>query len=589
MFLATTGLEETWPQDGEIRLLGSFCLRHGQTPSSGRIGFLSDPWTALEDRRNAYRECMGAHEALLPALADELNAAHGIRLSLRAWRILLSPWLIRYAQSVKDRHERLRRALDVDPRIETSVLAPFQRRPPSDTHDFVLRVFEDRYNFQLASRILDAMGVRGREIVLAGPETAEAPSGARAPRRRAGLRRLAAGVMALAARFRRWPLMLHGLPMSGKDAGVLLGSLAFDACLLDTSIEGGWESILPDWRKRAALLRDVPSRGEYERVLARSIPGELPSIFLEGFPRLLELASRVLPKAPRVLVSADGWTYDELFKACAARSADQGSRLVAVQHGGGYGHYGRIWQEDVERSVSDAYWAWGWSRLDGDPRLRDVPAPSLALGGARAEGGQGLVLVGAHQPRWRYGFQSQALAEQFGEHLSARESFLSALPVDMRRACAVRLSAHDLGWGQAARLRARAPEVALEHADGPLWRRLERASLAVFDQPGTAFLEALAFGRPTLLFWNPEVWDERASARPLLDALRRARVLHDDPESAAGEAAAAWRDPFAWWDRSEAQAAVAAFREHFCLSQPRWRGAWARALRAELAAAEAGG
>ncbi|MEQ1919817.1 MAG: LIC12162 family protein [Elusimicrobiota bacterium] len=584
MFLATTALEETWPQEGEVVLFGSYCLKRDQLASKRIVRTLPDPWSSPNDRKKAYRECMDAHETLLPALADSLNAANGTTHSLRAWRILLSPWLIRYVQSVKDRHERLRLAFDAYPGIETSVLAAADRIPPVDTHGFVIRVFEDHYNFQLASQLIDAMGIRARAIALSVPEPTDTFTTVNAPARLGRAKKAAFRMVELAARARRWPLMLNGLAIPSGNTGALICALAPDAWILNTSSEKDSYDLDPDTNKRNALLGGFTPRSEFERVLARSISGELPLIFLEGFPRLSRSAAITLPKAPRVLVSTDGWTYDELFKACAARAVDAGSRLVAIQHGGGYGQYGRIWQEDVERSVADSYWTWGWSRLDGDPKLRSVPAPSLSWIGDDAPG-EGLLLVGAHQPRWRYGFQSQALAEQFDGYLSDRESFFRALPAGLLGDCAARLSPHDMGWSQEARLHESVPQVKIEFASGPLRERLSKAALAVFDQPGTAFLEALAYGRPTLLFWNPEIWDERASAKPLLDGLRRARILHDRPESAAREAAAALKDPRAWWSRPETRAAVAAFRENFCLTAPDWRRRWAAMLRAELAAA----
>lgn len=581
MFLATTGLEETWPADDEVVLLGSFCLKRGQTPPARLLRVLPDPWAALEDRRKAYRECLDAHEALLSALADGLNAASGARLSRRAWRILLSPWLIRFVQAMKDRHARLERAFEAYPGIKTSLLAAGDRRPPADTLGFVLEVFEDRYNFQLASRLLESMGKHGRTASLPAPS---AKAAAAPPR---PMKRLAVRAAAIAARSRRWPVMLHGLAVPDGSTVPLALSLAPDACVLNTVALDDPGGLEPDWERRATLLARFIPRGEFERVLAASVAVELPLIFLEGFARLAASAAAALPEPPRVLASADGWSYDEVFKMCAARAADGGTRLVAIQHGGGYGQYGRIWQEDVERAVADSYWTWGWSGLDGDPKLRSAPAPALSWTGDDAPG-EGLVLVGAHQPRWRYGFQSQALAEQFDGYLADRDAFFRALPAGLHGRCAARLSPHDMGWGQESRLKESAPRVAVEIAAGPLRDRLARTALAVFDQPGTAFLEALAYGRPTLLFWDPAIWDERATAKPLLDGLRRARVLHDGPEAAAREAAGALKDPRAWWARPEARAAVAAFRERFCLTSPEWRRRWAELLRAELAAAEEG-
>lgn len=574
MFLAVTALEQARPKDCELLFLGPWCRRQGET---GEV--LPDPWASLESRRRAYAECLALHDRLLPALSKGLGLFHSLELSPRAWRLLLSPWLIRYIQIIMDRHERLRRAFKDHPGLRTVKIRAAGRRIPADTYDFTVLSFEDPYNLQLMSGLLEAMGLPADEIDFDVPPAADLSS--RVHRREAAgpLFRAARGLAGLAVRARRWPLLLHGMP----ETAALTRDLAPSVWRLLTETFSPAAGPRPG---KEALKTFVPAT-DFERILAAVLPAELPACFGSGLPALLDAAKAALPKPPRVLVSADGWTYDEFFKACAARSSDFGTRLVAVQHGGGYGQYGRIWQEVVEREVVDSYWTWGWSGLDGDSRLRSVPAPWLSFRIDDKTPGAGLILVGTYQPRWRYGFQSQAQAEQFGAYLDARNGFFTSLPEETRAASSVRLSPHDMGWDQAGRLHSAAPEVRQEFSAGPLHERLRGAALAVFDHPATSFLESMALDRPTLLFWNPTIWDERESAKPLLDGLRRARILHDRPESAAAEAVAALKDPRGWWARAEAREAAAAFRRHFCLTAPDWRLRWAESLRAELAAATA--
>ncbi len=333
-----------------------------------------------------------------------------------------------------------------------------------------------------------------------------------------------------------------------------------------------------------ARLSGLDANTEFEKALAAILPGKFPWLHLEGRAEYEAAVESGALAAPAVLISTDGWHFNEAFKTVAGSFAERGTRLVAIQHGGGYGLYARIWQETLERSVADSYWCLGWSGLDGDKRLRDVPAPSLSAAPNEGAPGEGLLLVGNDQPRCRYGFQSQAQAESFGSYLEDRDVFLSELG-ELRGRCAVRLSKNDLGWDQSARLSQRFPEVKLETAAGPLHQRLRRSALTIIDHPSTSLLEALALDRPTLMFWRPDVWDCRPSAAPLLDGLRRAGVLFDEPRAAARATAEAWFHPQVWWSRREVRAAVLAFRSQMAFSSPIWRKRWAHALKAEIAAA----
>jgi putative transferase (TIGR04331 family) len=582
MFLAATGLEETWNADDELLFLGPWCLKRDRREAWGarRHQVLPDPWAALEDRQRAARECADIHDRLLEALGSGLEGLHGEKRSPNAWRVLLSPWLVRYVQVMMDRYRRLTFALDRHPGFKTVRLARKDRIFVGDAYGFFVASFEDPYNFQLVTSLLDALGVEAPEIPLtvAPPSDPAARIHDRAPAGAA--KRAGRWLVDRAAGARRWPIMLHGMPSSG----ALSLSLAPEACVLGARLA----PVPPSRRepKRSNLLAAFRPKTSFESVLAKTLADDVPSLYVEGYARLRGDAEAAMPHPPLVLASADGWTFDESFKACAARAADAGTRLVAIQHGGGYGLYARIWQEETERSVADSYWTWGWAAAENDGRLRDAPAPSLSFAPDDGRPGEGLLLVGTYQPLWRYGFQSQPQAEQFESYLNERGDYFAALPPSLRKASSARLS-FDMGWDQAGRLSARAPEVAVERPNGPLHERLRSAALSVFDHPATSFLEALALGRPTLLFWNPEAWDARPQARPLLEALRRARVLHDDPASAARETVEAMKNPSAWWSRPDAREAVAAFRERYCLTSPDWKRIWTSAFREELSAAKA--
>lgn len=551
-------------------LLSSVLAAAPGDPSARAVG---DPWVPPRDAE-AHRRVLDLHDRLLPVLTARLNGAHGLSFSTRAWRIMLSPWLVRYAAVLLDRWTRVAAAAAQDPALRAAVADGGARRPPADTSAFYHGAFEDAGNIPLVARLLEAE----RVPVDRTPGAVPAPAAAPAPGPDGALTALAAS---LGAR-RRWPILVHSVhrPLA------LLAALAPRAYVLRTA--GAAPPPPPhDPGLRAGLAEGFSPRDRFETVLAALLPADLPTAFVEGLPALLAASERLMPRPPEVLLSCDGWTYDEVFKACAARAADAGTRLVAVQHGGGYGQYARIWQEDCERGVCDSYWTWGWSSLDGDPRLKDVPFPLLPVPDRDPPAGEGLLLVGTYQPLWRTGFQSQPQGESFSGYLRCREEFLAALDAPALARTTVRLAAVHQGWNQRGRLSARWPGIALDDPSVPLAARLRRTALAVFDHPGTSWLESLALDRPTLLFWDPAAWPMRDSVRPAFDALRAAGVLHDDPRAAAAAASRTAGDPWAWWRGAPRREAVEGFRARFALSRADWPARWARALGDELSAARA--
>ena len=119
---------------------------------------------------------------------------------------------------------------------------------------------------------------------------------------------------------------------------------------------------------------------------------------------------------------------------------------------------------------------------------------------------------------------------------------------------------------------------------GSLAASVARRRVAVVDYPSTSFLEALVSGTPTLLFWDPEIWEMRAAAEPYLSLLRQAGILLDSPEAAARQLEAIYPDSPSWWYRPDIRAARDEFTRRFAFADRNWVRAWGKALTLETAA-----
>ncbi|MCX5788604.1 MAG: LIC12162 family protein [Elusimicrobia bacterium] len=495
-------------------------------------------------------------------------------ISSRSGQIALTPSTARSVRRATGaRFELVQTALRSEPRAKAVRLAPAERLVPSDTLEHAQWILDDPYLFQLHSQVLESLGVPEAGPPIPWPRKPVPGSSAEPPGVR---RRLKCALAALAP---AQGAALHDLDLSTAQASSLFARLAGTAAPAAPAISAA-PPAAADARLRAGL-GEWPGRSDFERAAGRWLPQDLPRRFVEGYARLKESASSWKPRRPAVIISANGWTYQESFKAWAAACAEEKARLVAVQHGGGYGMYGRIWQEWLERRSADAYWTWGWAGLEDDSRARNAPSPSLSRLPRRRGGGDAL-LVATDQPRFRYGFQSQALCGQFPAYLEARERFLAALPPPMRERLVVRLMSPGFGWGQAERMAARDLGVRQEDMSRPLAERLAQARLVIIDHPASSLLEALASGAPLLLFWDPAVWDFRPSAWRMLERLEAAGVYFRDPEQASRAAADLWPDPEAWWRSDRVRPAVEEFRRAFALASGAFAAEWAQAVRREV-------
>lgn len=89
--------------------------------------------------------------------------------------------------------------------------------------------------------------------------------------------------------------------------------------------------------------------------------------------------------------------------------------------------------------------------------------------------------------------------------------------------------------------------------------------LFVADHLSTIYLEALAVGKPCILFVDPKINTNRfnSGAQDYFDGLRAVGILHDTPESAAHAVGQIYGDVESWWNEPSRQAALERFRQHF--------------------------
>lgn len=582
MFLATTALTEFWGDQQDLQFLGRWCLRHDRRGDWARVRgrVLEDPWADRRLVAEAFRYCTEVFEHALTELTEYLNGVHGVEHSSRYWRVLLGPWLLDYMQILYDRYVHILAALERDPALKTLCLEPKCFVTPRHYGDFVSWYVEDPYNLQLYSQVI---GLMGKDMPTQTWSVAVAPVFVR------GTSRVSA----------------TGLPVK-RLVNSLAAHFASQAVIANMSIGAGslWEIIREgrfrvwpvaadppepeDMRVTPALragLSSLKARDEFERILMRSLAVNLPTLYLEGYKEFRRRCLKGWRRVPRVVMSENGWYTNESFKFRAAEWAEGGARLLGMQHGGGYGTSAMVPQEWHERAITDKLFVWGWAGSEPNERLANLPHPRLCrfAESARRPGsyGEGLLLIANAYLRFPYRFHAAPIGDQVEQYLDDRIMFLNGLSGSAQNQAAVRLYPTDYGWADKQRLVESCANLRFDDVSVSCERRLASCRLAVFDHPGTTYLEALVQNVPTALFWRPSFWEERESARPFFAELRKPLILHDDPKAASAHASTVYEDPWRWWGSEEVQAARRRFVERFAYARADWVKLWTEALRSE--------
>lgn len=575
-FLATTALEEFWDTSKPLIFLGEWCRRYSRKsfwePLGGEV--LDSPWNDKQQLYTAYQYVTDVYERLLSVLGDALNSAHKVNHSIRYWRIILGPWLQLYIPVIYDRYVCLRTAIDKYPDLTSTILAEEKWVTPADTLDFVQFIKEDTYNLQIYSRILRALEKDFPQKTVDVVATALDTIGEnRSLTRHIRTAFLASIVMISKTLKKGHPIILRGsyfspsvelqliLKTSGRVWPIYGRCKQMHNLEINTSLRENLQNLL--------------SNNEFESLLSKLLPQDMPLSFVEGLDELRQAGESIYPIKPKAIFNATAWFSDEAFKQWAAACSERGTLLLGMQHGGNYGSLAYHPSESHEIEIADRYFTWGWERSDVPTKV--VPWFASKLSGRKSlsadDGKEGILFVATSAPR--YLFQFPLIPNRFEEYLLWQSRFLASINARLLTKLRVRFHQEDFGWDIAQRWKSSYPAIITENWDTTFLQSLNNCRIYICDNIATTFLEALSANKPSILFWDPAINELRTEAQPYYDRLRSAGILFDTPEAAADAVNAVYDDVVTWWNDPMRQEARRIFCNCFARTSSKAVNEWA--------------
>jgi putative transferase (TIGR04331 family) len=577
-FLITTADERTWStHQGRVLFLGEWCRRYSGRGRSFCVDYEVQPYH-WDDRARLERDYayLGyVYERRLAGLGETLNALHGCRHTARYWRIVLGPWLRYFVEILYDRFLSIMAAA-ARPIHDTWILrSDAADWIPADMLTFYHWIKTDQWNHRMYAELIQLTGGIPHSIV---EERITPEYGNGSTRGRRSSRVSDVGLLASRLMPQRWTRLVFVSPLFAvRDIVRLQMALGLAPASFTARCMPFWHGRSHEGRAQFAA---GDARDEFEAVLLKCLPSQVPAGHVELYEQLQQEARRKFVRRPAGIYTATAFSANEGFKVWAAESVEAGAKLLIAQHGGHYG-LGRFNQgEDHEIAISDRYYTWGWQSPALGDRIKALPpgklvGPKVRRLRPRADGPILLILISF--PRYSNRLYSAPLGPQGQRYISDQLAFLNSLTADVQKQVRIRLDPNPAadGWETERRL----VDAGFGGRIEPrclLYSRLRECRCCVCTHNGTVFLETLCANYPTVVYWNPAHWELRSEVGPYFDDLRRAGIFHATPEQAAAQIVAHHRDVASWWRSPVVQSARARFCDRFANPTRDWIGSWRR-------------
>ena len=599
MFLALTANQEIWDKSQKILFLGEWCKLYSQREVLENLEYetLPDCSSDFDDFEDVLSYIDEIYERNLTLLADELNRLHSVNHSKEYWRKVVGPWLRIFTETLYERYLIIKNA-ERSNKVTSTILRKFnyESAVPFDLNDLVYRIYTDNYNEYLFGRII-------REI---NPFTYfETDSIVKID----NFFKPINGLSGSPTESNRYKKIFNKI----LDIYSLHIPLQFNSILLCQTYMSNWDlislalklrqlplniNIIPYHCNNNYISKNLRSNihistkncDEFERLLSRLIPEQIPRCFVENYAEISQSIKKIDENA-NVIFLTNG-IFDIGLSFLSADICESGGRLIETQHGGHFGSGAYNLQEELQKKTSDIFLSWGWS----DAQKKVFPMSTgtkfnyvKAIAKERAtKERNNILLIEYLFPRYYYTtLLYVSISSNYLQYINEQHVFYSSLTNATKLQVKVRFpEVPDYGWDIKQRWLDRFPEVDLNSSGLSLYDQLKESKLAIVTMNQTTILECLVGNIPTIAFWNPNIEKLRPSAQPYFDKLHEVGILHYTPQSAAKLVNEIYEDPMKWWMQPEIQQAKDEFCYQFARTSDDWMDQLAAVLKEQLALAK---
>ena len=562
MFLATTADQRFWNADGKTLFLGNWCKVYDQERIWSALDHEVLPyhWDDRSRLHEDYKYLNELYERVLDNLTDELNKLHNVEHSTRYWRIVVGPWIYYFLQILYDRYLSISSAIQSGKVKHTSLPADLAGVVPDDLHCLMSWSSGDEYNLFLYSQLYKDLGGSGYEEVniplrLNRPEIKASTFG------KYTLLKIASSLCKMVPDSLNKIVFITSYikPKELFRLQVSLGQIPYFSIN-----EVKMKPPAMDESMRSQI--EIPTgKNQFESILPTWINQQIPKVYIEGYSSMVRMARKAYPQKPKVIITASALIGNEGFKVWAGENVEKGAKLVGTQHGGAHGIARWSANETHEIKVTDRFFTWGWKDPD-DQTTVPLASSRLSSGGDEIKNNpSGRILwTGFSIPRYSYWLYSSPVGPQYLDSIGEQKSFLKSVSPGVRKLLLMRLHPTERGWHENYMWQHLDLSLEVYRGTKSNAEQLNASRLSIGTYNGMGILETLSANYPTIIFWNPNHWELRESAKPAFDVLLGAGIFHETPQSAAFKVNEVYQDVQSWWMSVETQRARKIFCDQFC-------------------------
>jgi putative transferase (TIGR04331 family) len=571
--LVTTALKETWPEDRPILFLGKWCVPYNDRYSIKHMEYAIHPYH-WDDKEKQHKDCIyldKIYEKLICQISVKMNHIHQVSYSDRYWEILLGKWLRTFIHITFDRWTSLTSVFDnyklcdvyaIDRMLDPSNMGNSMMNANTDSWneaffiDLIRLFFEDRVNIKIQQKV----DINNKNINYSTNNAKKNKLSFYCLSRR---------------KFVQFFSYISGYFISNNDIlfyrphlplsvqfriQIKLKQLPHIAIPIFNNYQYKESDVKSNYRDWKDIL--VDENDDFMQILLKMVPRYIPNSYVELYQNFSDNCQpKNLPKHPKVIITGGSFYKNTLESFWLAKNVEYGSKILILQHGGGYRTIREHSAEKYERRIADYFLSWGCCNK-ADQNMINTGYLRMFNKQIKSRKFNKAILVGVNMPRYsttRHGVINTSWTEYFNNQVI----FFRALPKEIRNNTLIRIYRGTYqGRCQKDRWIDNFPNINFADNSKSLIDFMENGYMNICTYNATTYLESLTLNVPTIIYWTGGGISDQAI--PYFKLLGSVGIFFEDPIDAAKHLESIWGNIEGWWESEDVQNVRNIFCKQYC-------------------------
>lgn len=539
-------------------------------------------WNDRKKLRKDYKYLKNLHHLLLKNLSKALNSYHNVNYSDRCWQIIIDPWLLTYVGTVFDRWECLRKAFKKYKKFKTYKFYKKEKLNPayncSEFHKFIqddywnYKIFLEIIKYQYSKQCIIKDKTKTSKIFVIPNNYLEKKESNYCFKLKNIFKKIVVIVDKLLCKITSQNKIIFYksyFPIL-ELWKINLSLFQLPKFFLEEFKELNPKKYIQEkyyQRKRAKLKLYANGKNPFERFLISRIIKDMPITYVEMFNSFRNKL-KLIPAKPRLILTANGYWVDDIFKLWSAEQVKKGCRFITIQHGGSLTQ-GSMFAFDFEENISDNFITWSQPCHSKHVRL----SPTKLIGFRPKKSSKKYCsLIGCEWPRYAFRIQASPISGQTLRHYMQAIRFYHFLKPEIKEKFRVK-PYENQGWNLRQRF---IDDIGMNkvYEKQCFNHVLSMSRVVVVTYPETAFSESMLSGLPTILLYPYNLWELHPFMQPLLTTLKKSKIAFHNSKAAAFHLNSIWNHADLWWRSPDVLVAREKFKRIAVDTKKDWLKQW---------------